>query len=90
MHDFYRQMPYEQAVEMERLSRLIYELRVNRDRLLADWQVPDAQTLLERIRAGETAEHPAYEAWLAACTLEDTRRQARRLIEELIGAPAPQ
>jgi len=88
MHDFYRRMPPEQAVEMERLSRLIYELRVHRDRLLGDWQAPDSGTLLARIRAGETAEHPAYEAWLAARILDDTRHEARSLIEELIAAPA--
>lgn len=89
MHDFYGGMPAREATEIERLSRLVFELRSHRDRLLADWGAPDEDVLLHRIRAGEVAEHPAYEAVLAARILDGLRRDTRILIDERLRALNP-
>jgi hypothetical protein len=49
--------------------------------LLKQYDVSDEQQLLERIRSGEIAEHPAYEHYLSALILEQGRQQLR---EELL------
>lgn len=82
MADFFRNMDYYKALDVERLSRLSYELRFHRTSLLEPYGVTDAVALLERIYAGELAEHPAYEHYLAARTLEETRETVRMLIAD--------
>ena len=81
MASFYEGLERTTAQEIERLSRVMFELRDNRDRLLATWKVREADALLERIRAGEVDEHPAYEAWLSLRILDDTRLAARSLLD---------
>lgn len=80
MDDFYRDIPLPQAVEMERLSRLIHELRSHRAQLLSAWQVDGEAPLAGGIERGEVDEHPAYEAWLSLRILEDTREVARTVL----------
>ena len=82
MASFYEGLERGAADEIERLSRLMFELRNNRDQLLATWKVREADALLERIRAGEVDEHPAYEAWLSLRILDDTRLATRTLLDE--------
>ncbi|MCB1896927.1 MAG: hypothetical protein KDF95_16940 [Rhodocyclaceae bacterium] len=59
MDAFYHDIPMAQAVEMERLSRLIHELRSHRNTLLSAWQVDGEAALAGRIERGEVDEHPA-------------------------------
>jgi hypothetical protein len=84
MSNFYINVPSEAAVQIDALSRLIYDLREDRKRLLAECGASDEQQLLERITAGEVAEHPAYEHYLSAKMLEHTREAIREQLRELL------
>jgi hypothetical protein len=82
MVDFFKQLDYETAVEVEGLTRLMYELREHRNDLLASCAVADEAALLEQIAACAVAEHPAYEQYLASRILADTCETARLLVAE--------
>lgn len=82
MANFFGNLEFDAAQEIEQLSRLTYELRSNRSEILATYGVSDEVALLERIYAGELAEHPAYEHYLAARILAETRETVRMLIAE--------
>lgn len=82
MVNFFKDLDYETASEVEALTRLIYELRQNRRDLLDSCGVADEAALLEWIRAGGTDEHPAYEQYLAARILADTCEAARELVAQ--------
>lgn len=77
-------MPPERALEIDRLTRLGYELRENRKRLLARYGVEDEAALLGRIRSGALAEHPAYEHYLSARVLEASRLSLRAQLAALL------
>ena len=70
------------ATEIEQLSRLIYELRENRNAVLKHHGAEDEAALLQQIQTGEVAEHPAYEHYLAARILADTRETVRTVLAE--------
>jgi hypothetical protein len=78
----YDQLPPGAADEIERLSRLLYELRRNRDSVLAPWGLADETTLLALIEAGQVDEHPAYDHYLSARILDDTRKAVRGQLEQ--------
>ncbi|MBN8442203.1 MAG: hypothetical protein J0M28_10980 [Thauera sp.] len=80
----YDQLPPDAAMHAQQLSRLIYETRENRRKVLDAAGVADEDALLHRIAAGELAEHPAYEHYLAARILADTHQAARAAIAELL------
>ena len=82
MADFYEGLEPEFAKEIELLSHLIYQLRENRGAVLGAYGLTDEAMLLDRIRAGAVAEHPAYEHYLAARILADTREAARSALAE--------
>lgn len=82
MPDFFKNLEYDSALEIERLSRLTYELRENRGAVLAPYGVQSESALLEQITSGTVAEHPAYEHYLAARVLEQTRDHARALMAD--------
>lgn len=77
MSNFYDKLPFETAADMERLSRLMYELRENRKTLLAQYEAADAAALLAGIAGGRIAEHPAYEHYLGARILDATHDTIR-------------
>lgn len=77
-------LPPEQARELSLLSRLMYESREHRQMVLAAAGAPDEDSLLARIRAGDTPEHPAYEQYLAARILDDTQRAARAAMTDFL------
>jgi hypothetical protein len=58
-------------------SRTTYLLRESRKEILKRYAVDDEAALLEKIRAGEIAAHPAYEHYLSALILEQTRAQVQ-------------
>ncbi len=82
MTSFFESLEPEVAEEIENLSRLAYEVRENRAVVLRSYAVPDEAALLENIRSGALAEHPAYEHYLAARILEDMRETARELMAQ--------
>lgn len=84
MADFYDSFEPDDAVELEQLSRLIYELRENRDAILERYGVADEIALLEGIYTGKLPEHPTYEHYLGARILRDTRETVRALLAECL------
>lgn len=84
MPEFFESVAFETATEIEQLARLAYELRENRQAVLQFHEVVDEAALLQRIQSGEVAEHPAYEHYLAARILEDTRETARAALAERV------
>lgn len=82
MPEFFEAVPFETATEIEQLSRLAYELRENRKAILQFHDVADEAALLQKIQTGTVAEHPAYEHYLAARILADTRETARAALAE--------
>ena len=84
MADFFNDMSLADAEQVEGLSRLMYELRSNRDQLCKQYEVSDADALLEKIRSGVSAEHPAYDHYLSIKILEDMRMAAREELKEFL------
>ncbi len=84
MSEFFDDLDYDRAEQAEGLSRLLYELRENRKGLLGAFGCAEPAELLAAIAAGSVAEHPGYEAYLAARILEDTRTAAREALAALI------
>jgi hypothetical protein len=62
-------------------AKTLYRLREGRKALLSRYGVEDEAQLLAKIRSGEIAEHPAYDHYLGALTMEQGRMQLR---EELL------
>ncbi len=77
MHTFYQNLTIDDAVEIEQISRLMYEIRSARDGLLAQLGAGDADQALARIAGGELPEHPSYEHYLSARILADLHADVR-------------
>ncbi|HEY0845268.1 MAG TPA: DUF6516 family protein [Noviherbaspirillum sp.] len=58
-------------------SKTLYVLRESRKALLRQYGVEDEAGLLAQIRSGQIGEHPAYEHYLSARIMEQTREQIR-------------
>lgn len=84
MPEFFETVPFEMATEIEQLSKLTYELRENRKTILQFHDVADEAALLQKIQTGAAAEHPAYEHYLAARILADTRETARSALTDIL------
>lgn len=82
MANFFENLAYGAAMELEQLAQLIHELRENRNAVLKHYEAADEAALLARIRSGAVAEHPAYEYHLAARILADTLETARAVAAE--------
>lgn len=82
MPGFFESVDPEVAVELEQLSRLMYDLRENCNDVLASYGVDDAAALLARIQAGEIREHPGYDHYLAIRILDTTRATVRAVLRE--------
>ncbi len=72
MSGFFDKLPFDMATRMAQLGRLMYELREDRLQLLALYAAADEAALLQQIRAGQIDEHPAYEHYLGARTLQES------------------
>lgn len=64
-------------------TKALYTLRESRKALLRQYSVADEETLLERVARGEPDSAAAYEHYLAARIIEQTRQQLR---EELLAS----
>lgn len=84
MANFYENIEPTDAQQLEQLSRLIYELRENRDAILKSAGIADEIALLEQIYTGKVPEHPAYEHYLSARILADTRETVRLMMGECL------
>ena len=82
MASFFENLDPDTAEEIEQLSRLVFELRENRNTVLKAHGADDEAVLLQRIQGGAVAEHPAYEHYLAARILADTRETVRAVLAE--------
>lgn len=80
MADFYSDLEPGRAMALESLARLAYDTREARAGLLRYHGVENEDALLARIIEGAVPEHPAYEHYLAARILEQTRQAARAQI----------
>ncbi len=77
MTNFFEHIPYEQATQLESLSRLAYELRENRKLILQKHGVAEETELRERIVSGAVDEHGSYEDYLSAKILEQAKEAVR-------------
>lgn len=77
MDPIYSTIPPEDALEIEQIARLMYEVRAARDETLARLGAADADQALACIRSGELPEHPAYEHYLSARILADLATRVR-------------
>lgn len=65
-----------------------YALRESRKAVLARYAVEDEAALLEKIRSGELDEHPAYDHYLGARIVEQTRQHVRSEVMAQLGGSA--
>lgn len=82
MANYLKQVDYQLALDIEQLTRLMYDLRENRKAILAPYGVNDELALLEQIYTGKLSEHPAYEQYLALRIMVETQESARILVSE--------
>lgn len=80
MDPIFDALPPDDALDLQRVTRLIYEAREHRRAVLAAMGAADEAELLARIAAGTIDEHPAYEHYLAARILADTHATAREAV----------
>lgn len=83
--NFFRDVDAELALQVDALSKLMYELRDSRRQILARYAVDDEGTLLDAIRQQRLTEHPAYEDYLSARQLQQHYQQARDNIKHYLG-----
>lgn len=83
-NEFYANMPPEYAAHAEKLARFAYDLRQHRNFMLKQLGVPDEETLLDKIRSGEIAEHPAYEQYVSARVMDQTRNAIREDLKQYL------
>ncbi|MHB8912440.1 MAG: hypothetical protein ACYC42_07295 [Lysobacter sp.] len=84
MPDFFDAIPQEDAVRIDVLARLAVELRDNRVRLLEEYGVDDEAALLGKIALGEIDEHPAYDHYLSARILGESRNAVREELSDVL------
>lgn len=66
-------------------AKTLYALRESRKAMLRQYGLASEAALLEQISAGTIAEHPAYEHYLGALIIEQTRNQIRAQATEQLG-----
>lgn len=84
MSNFFDEFPLDGAQALAQLSRLAFDLREDRLRLLRQHGVDSEQALLECIRQGAVPEHPAYEHYLGARVLAATREAVRSQLQSVM------
>lgn len=69
-------------------AKTAYMLRESRKEVLRRYAVDSEAALLEKIKNGEVSEHPAYDHYLSALILDQTRMQVRAEMMEQFGDAA--
>ncbi|NML27909.1 hypothetical protein [Zoogloea dura] len=77
MDPIYGGLAPDEALEIEKLARLLYEVRSARDEVLARLGAADDAQALACIVAGDIPEHPGYEDYLSARILAGLTGQIR-------------
>ncbi len=77
MSSYFDNLPLDAAEQLDRLSRLGFELREDHKLLLRQYDVESEDSLLELVRSGSVSEHPGYDHYLGACILAATREAMR-------------
>lgn len=77
MDPIYGGLAPDEALEIEKLARLLYEVRSARDEVLARLGAADDAQALACIVAGDIPEHPGYEDYLSARILTGLTSQIR-------------
>lgn len=90
MDPFYTDISPDDAIEIEQLARLMYDLRSARDKLLGQLGAADAAEVLTRITSGELLEHPSYEHYLSLRVLADLQGQVRSDLATRVKESRPQ
>jgi hypothetical protein len=84
MAGFYDHLSPEDVTTLDRLARLLIELRESRAVLLARHGADSEAALLEKIRRGDLPEHPAYDDYLGARVIHATREAIRADLREYL------
>lgn len=84
MTGFYDRLSPEDVTTLDRLAQLLIELRESRAALLARHGADSDAALLEKIRRGAIAEHPAYEDYLGARVVDAAREAIRADLREYL------
>lgn len=84
MTEFYKNMRPEDAERVDELTKLTFELRENRQLLLQRHGAESEAELAGRISSGEVDEHPAYEDYLGASILRETRKAVRDELKQCL------
>lgn len=77
MSDFYENLEREDVLTLDRLARLLNDLRDSRTDLLKRHGAEDEADLMARITRGELPEHPAYEDYLGVRAITRAREAIR-------------
>lgn len=81
MSNFFEKLPFEAAQQLEQLSRIAFELRENRKRLLQPYAVESEEALLALVCSGAVTEHPGYDHYLGARILSKTQEAVRNQLK---------
>ena len=84
MTNFFAGISAEDAESIDRLTKLMFELRENRRKLLQDYGVEDEAQIEKCIRDGSLEEHPAYEDYLSMRQLAMARDAIRDDLKEYL------
>jgi len=74
---FFENLAADDIDTIDKLTRLLHELRDGRKALLTRHGADDEDTLLAMIRSGKVDEHPAYEDYLGARSITSLRESIR-------------
>lgn len=70
-------------------ARTLYSLRESRKAMLQPYAVADEAGLLEQIRRGDVAPHPAYEHYLGALIIDQARTEIRTELAQRMNGAEP-
>lgn len=84
MSNIFEDLPFTVAQQLEQLSRLAFDLREQRKQLLQRHGADSEQALLQLVSDGAIPEQPAYQDYLTARVLAETREGVRDQIKALL------
>lgn len=84
MSNLFEGFPFSVAQQLEQLSRLAFDLREQRRRLLQRHGADSEEQLLQLVSEGAIARQPAYQDYLSARVLTETREGVRDQMKALL------